>query len=187
MYLIVGLGNPGLKYHKTRHNVGYMVIDKLAKNLGVKISKKKYNGLIAETLINGERVVLLKPATYMNLSGDSVLMAKKYLNLENEKIVIIYDDIDLETAAIRIREKGGAGTHNGMRSIISKLGDGNFPRVRVGIGNRERIPLDSFVLGKFTRIEEKKMMNAIDEAVQAVTCLVENGVDVSMNRYNGNN
>ena len=150
MYIIVGLGNPGDKYEKTRHNVGFNVIDLLAKEYSIDVSKIKHKALIGEGRVGTEKVILVKPMTYMNLSGESVADICNYYNIDLENLIVIYDDIDLDVGKIRIRKKGSGGTHNGMRSIIKCLGSNEFPRVRVGISKpKNGQDLADFVLSRF--------------------------------------
>ena len=134
MYLIVGLGNPEADYDKTRHNMGFHVVNRLAKEYDIELSRNKFNGIFGTGIIEGEKVILLKPQTFMNSSGESIIEYKNFYKLKNENILIIYDDIDLEPGAVRIRKKGGPGTHNGMKSVVHFLNTDEFPRVRVGIG-----------------------------------------------------
>ena len=155
MYIIVGLGNPGDKYEKTRHNVGFNVIDLLAKEYSIDVSKLKHKALIGEGRVGTEKVILVKPMTYMNLSGESVVDICNYYNVDLENVIVIYDDIDLDVGKIRIRKKGSGGTHNGMRSIIKCLGSNEFPRVRVGISKpKNGQDLADFVLSRFAKEDE---------------------------------
>ena len=160
MYLIVGLGNPETEYDNTRHNMGFHVINRLAEEYQIEIKKAKFKGLVGDGIIEGKKVILLKPQTYMNLSGESILEVKKFYKLELENIIVIYDDIDIEPGKIRIRKKGSPGTHNGMKSVVHYLTSEDFIRVRVGIGKPEpEIDLISHVIGNIP--EEEKKLNHI--------------------------
>lgn len=186
MYVVVGLGNPGKQYDKTRHNVGFDVIDILAKDNNIQINKIKHKAVIGEGRIGTEKVILVKPQTFMNLSGQSLLDIYSFYKLDPENIIVIYDDIDLDVGKIRIRKKGSAGTHNGMRSIIYNLKFDDFKRIRVGVSRPQNgQDLASFVLSKF----KKEEMDSLDESLQrsayAVEAIVKEGIDVSMNKYNG--
>ena len=168
-YLIFGLGNPGDKYKKTRHNCGYMAIDVLAEKLGADFAKKKFNSEYASIKKDGIKVVLVKPLTYMNNSGEAVSAFKRYFQADNEHIIVIYDDIDLPSGNIRVRKSGSAGTHNGMRSIVAALGAENFPRVRVGIGRPpEKLDLADYVLGNFTENMDASFEQAAEEALKLI-------------------
>ena len=186
MYIVVGLGNPGKQYENTRHNVGFNVIDLLAKSNNIEVNKIKHKAIIGEGRIATEKVILVKPQTYMNLSGQTVVDIFQFYKVEPENIIVIYDDIDLETGKIRIRKKGSAGTHNGMRSIIQLLGLDNFPRIRVGVSRPENgQDLASFVLSKFRNEELDAIDDSLEKAALAVEAIVKEGIDKSMNKYNG--
>ena len=187
MYLIVGLGNPGLKYRSTRHNVGFTAIDALAKRQGLRFTKKRFRGVTAEGTIGSEKVILLKPHTYMNLSGDAVAEAAKFYHLSPEKIIVFYDDIDLDLGRLRIKASGSAGTHNGMRSIIARLTRQDFPRIRIGIGkNPPYMDLATYVLSKLTKDQKKLIEEACERAAEAAEMIVKNGsADAAMSKYNG--
>lgn len=185
LYIIVGLGNPGDKYEKTRHNVGFNVIDLLAKEYSIDVSKLKHKALIGEGRVGTEKVILVKPMTYMNLSGESVVDICNYYNVDLENVIVIYDDIDLDVGKIRIRKKGSGGTHNGMRSIIKCLGSNEFPRVRVGISKpKNGQDLADFVLSRFSKEDEKSLQESFENSVAAVDCAIRNDLDLAMNRYN---
>lgn len=185
LYIIVGLGNPGDKYEKTRHNVGFNVIDLLAKEYSIDVSKIKHKALIGEGRVGTEKVILVKPMTYMNLSGESVADICNYYNIDLENLIVIYDDIDLDVGKIRIRKKGSGGTHNGMRSIIKCLGSNEFPRVRVGISKpKNGQDLADFVLSRFSKEDEKSLQESFENSVAAVDCAIRNDLDLAMNRYN---
>lgn len=186
MYLVVGLGNPDKEYENTRHNMGFNVIDKIAKDCDIKISQSKFKGLYTIETIKNEKVILLKPQTYMNLSGDSIIEYKKFYKIPNENIIVIYDDIDLAPGTIRIRKKGGPGTHNGMKSVVQKLQTENFIRVRVGIGQPEhKGDLINYVIKPITTEEKENLQNGIDNATKAVLSIIEEGIDIAMNKFNG--
>ncbi|KRQ86688.1 Peptidyl-tRNA hydrolase [Caloramator mitchellensis] len=183
MFLIVGLGNPGRDYEHTRHNVGFDAIDKLAEKLDVNVSKIKFKGLYGETFFNGEKIILLKPSTFMNLSGESLIEAASFFNIPEEKIIVIYDDVDIDVGRIRIRPSGSDGGHNGMKNIIYHLQSINFPRIRIGIGKPKK-DMVNHVLGRFTKDEQEIMDKIIDIAADAAIEIVKNGVQSSMNKYN---
>lgn len=185
LYIIVGLGNPGDKYEKTRHNVGFNVIDLLAKEYSIDVSKLKHKALMGEGRVGTEKVILVKPMTYMNLSGESVVDICNYYNVDLENVIVIYDDIDLDVGKIRIRKKGSGGTHNGMRSIIKCLGSNEFPRVRVGISKpKNGQDLADFVLSRFAKEDEKSLNESFENAVAAIDCAIRQDLDLAMNRYN---
>ena len=187
MYLVVGLGNPDKKYLNTMHNMGFMAIDKVANSLGVNFNKKEFKGVTCQTAINGQKVVLLKPYTYMNLSGSSVVEAVNFYKIPLKNIIVIYDDIDLNKGALRIREKGSAGTHNGMRDIVEKLNSGDFARVRVGIKPTNFLgALKDYVLSQVTKDDKDLIDSALLKASDAAIDFV-NGVSMQsiMQKYNG--
>ncbi len=187
MYIIVGLGNPGREYHMTRHNIGFEVIDYLASQYRVKVNKIKFKGLCGECNIAGEKVILLKPQTYMNLSGNSVREICEYYKAAPEDVMVICDDIALETGKLRIRQKGGAGGHNGLKSIIYNLQSEEFIRLRMGVGapSNEGYDLADFVLGKFTKADIPLMETAISRVINAIEDIVKEGTPYAMNKYNG--
>ena len=184
MYIIIGLGNPGKKYESTRHNIGFEVLDYMAREFDMPIVKSKFKALIAEGRIKGEKVILVKPQTFMNLSGESVMSIVKYYDLDLENVIVVYDDIDTELGKIRIRKKGSGGTHNGMRNIISLLGKDNFPRVRVGIGQPVNKPLVDYVLERFTKTEIGYMEDAVINASKSILTILKEDVDKAMNEFN---
>ena len=186
MLAIVGLGNPGEKYEHTRHNVGYDVISIIAAKLDTPIKKLKFQGTIGETIYKGEKLVLIKPQTYMNLSGLTVQEAMSWYKLEPKDVLILVDDIDLPFGQVRLRAKGGPGTHNGLRHIVQCTGSGDFPRVRVGMGAPPPAwDLADWVLSKSQTEEERKIAyDAYLTAADAALCWAENGIDVAMNRFN---
>ena len=186
MYLIAGLGNPGREYENTKHNIGFITVDHLASTHEIKVKKIKHKALTGEGFISGEKVMLLKPQTYMNLSGESIKNAVDYYDIDPADLIIIYDDVDIPMGSLRIRKKGSAGTHNGMRSVIRLLGFDDFPRIRIGIGaDRGEIPLANYVLGGFKDKDEVKLMEAaVINAASAIEELLNNGIDHAMQKYN---
>lgn len=183
MYVIVGLGNPGKKYENTRHNIGFITLDYLAEQHDIKVNKIKHKALVGEGRISGQKVLLVKPQTYMNLSGDSVREVMDYYKVDIEDLIVIYDDIDLPAGTVRIRKKGSAGTHNGMRNIVQHLGQ-DFPRIRMGIGNERKGDLVDFVLGGFSKEDKEILEPAVERAARAVECYVDEGIEKAMNKYN---
>ena len=184
MHLIVGLGNPGAQYENTRHNIGFKVIDNIAKEYNIEINRQKFKGVYGEGFINGEKVILLKPTTYMNLSGESIREVVDFYKLTCEDIVVIYDDISLDVGRLRIREKGSAGGHNGIKSIIAHLGTDVFPRIKVGVG-QPNVDLVNYVLGKFTDEEMEVLSESIDASTKAVSEIIKYDVNTAMNKFNG--
>ena len=185
MYLIVGLGNPGSKYEKTRHNVGFVTVDVLAGRLGIKVNKLKFKSLIGEGNIGSEKVVLIKPQTYMNLSGEAVMQAINFYKPDHDKIFVIYDDIDLDVGRLRIRKKGSGGTHNGMKNIIYLTGFDDFPRFRIGVSKpKNGQDLASFVTSGFNKDEIKPLCEAIDNTADAIVLAIKEDIDKAMNKYN---
>lgn len=184
MYMIVGLGNPGLRYRKTPHNAGFMAIDALAKKLGVRFSKKQCQGQLAEVNLVGKKVLLVKPQTYMNRSGDCVRELAAYYKIEPVNIIVIYDDKDLDLGKLRIRVKGSAGSHNGMKSITQSLKTEAFPRVRFGIGTPpEGIQLMTHVLHKLTKQEYATYQQMAQMAADAAEEIVKNGLEFAQQKY----
>lgn len=185
MFVIVGLGNPGKKYEKTRHNMGFLAIDKLAEKHDIKVNKLKHKALTGDGFIFGQKALLVKPQTYMNLSGESVREIVSYYDIDLEDLIVIYDDFDLEIGTIRIRKKGSAGSHNGMKSIIGQIQSKDFPRIRIGIGKSGGgAEWKDFVLGKTSKQDEKLIEDAVDRAADAAGCILEKGIDKAMNEYN---
>ena len=185
MYLIVGLGNPEEEYSNTRHNMGFDVINKLAKKYEIDINRTKFNAIYGNGIIEGEKVILIKPQTYMNLSGQSVKEFLNFYKIQIEELIVVYDDMDVEKSDIKIRKKGGPGSHNGMKSVVYELKNEDFPRVRVGIGKpmyaEEKI---NYVIGKLTKEEATLLETGVDKAVVAVKEILKSGIDIAMNRYN---
>lgn len=185
MYLIVGLGNPEIEYANTRHNMGFDAINHLSKKLNINVTKEKFKGLYGDAMLNGEKVILLKPQTYMNLSGESIIQFKQFYKIPPENIIVIYDDIDVDVGKIKIRKKGGPGSHNGMKSVVEKLQSENFPRIRVGIGKPIlKEMMIGYVLEKLNG-EEKEILNESTKiAANAVYDIITCGMDKAMNKYN---
>lgn len=187
MKIIAGLGNPTKEYEGTRHNIGFSVIDKLADKYNISMSEKKHKAICGKGMIEGEKVILLKPQTYMNLSGESVADAVNFYKVDPEEdVIIIYDDIDLDVGKLRIRAKGSAGGHNGMKNIIAHLGTQVFPRIRVGVGAKPKDwDLADYVLGRFPKEELPEIEAGRETACEAVKIIVSQGVEAAMNRING--
>ena len=184
-FLIVGLGNPGRKYRDNRHNIGFMVINRLSERLDIAISRAQQKALIGDGRLNGNRVYLAKPQTYMNRSGDSVGAISKYFRVPMSRLLVIYDEIDLPLATLRLREQGGSGGHNGMKSIISHLGQ-DFPRLRIGVGRPPgHMEPAAYVLRDFDASERVVVEEAIEEASSAIETFVLVGLEAAMTRYNG--
>lgn len=181
--LVVGLGNPGAQYRGTRHNVGFDVIDALAKRHGISVRRRMGQALVGEGLINGVSVILAKPLTFMNLSGEAVRYIAERQRLEAGQILVVYDDMALDLGRLRIRGSGSDGGHKGMKSIIAALGTQQFPRLRIGIGSAERDAV-AHVLSRFRRNERPVINEAIIRAVDAVECVISNGVEAAMSEYN---
>lgn len=185
MYLIVGLGNPEPDYNRTRHNMGFDVINKIAKKYEIDISKNKFNGLYGNGIIEGEKVILLKPQTFMNLSGQCIKPFADFYKIPIENVLIIYDDMDVEIGKIKIRKQGGPGTHNGAKSVVHELTSEGFPRIRVGIGK----PVDEYdavdyVIGKIDDKTYEKLEEGIEKAAEAASEYLKNGIDIAMNKFN---
>lgn len=185
MYIIAGLGNPTREYMETRHNAGFSVIDVLAKQLNISVDERKHKALIGKGRWEGMRVILAKPQTFMNLSGESVRAMADFYKVEPKQLIVIYDDISLPPGQLRIRLKGSAGGHNGIKSIISHLGTMEFPRVKVGVGEKPRgMDLADYVLGRFSGKEKEIMEQAYQDACAAVLAMMDEGPDAAMNRFN---
>lgn len=185
MYLIAGLGNPTKEYDKTRHNVGFSVIDVLADRYRIDISEKKHKALCGRGVIEGQKVLLLKPQTFMNLSGESIRAAADYYKIEPEEMIVIYDDISLDPGQLRIRLKGSAGGHNGIKNIIANLGTQDFPRIKVGVGAKPpRMDLADYVLSRFGAGEQKLMEEAFGEVAEAAVMMMTDGAERAMNHFN---
>ena len=186
-WLLVGLGNPGDKYDNTRHNVGFAAIDQLAEELRVPVQKLKYRALTQTVELGGAKVLLMKPVTYMNLSGEAVGEAARFYKIPADHVLVISDDVSLPIGKLRIRKGGSAGGHNGLKNIIQHLGTDQFPRVKVGVGEKPHPDYDmaDWVLSKFTGEDLKAITAAIDKAAQAAACLIAEGPDKAMNKFNG--
>lgn len=185
MIIIAGLGNPGDKYAGTRHNMGFGVIDELAERHRISMNSVKLKGLVGSGIIGGQKVLLVKPQTYMNCSGECVRPLADYYKVPVEDIIIIYDDISLDVGQIRVRGKGSAGGHNGMKSLIQHLGSSDFPRIRVGVGDKPaQMDLADYVLGRFPKEELEDVRLSLKTGADAVESMIENGVDATMNKYN---
>lgn len=187
MYLIAGLGNPTKEYEKTRHNMGFDCLDILADKLGVKFKESKFGAMVAKGMYKGEQVLLVKPLTYMNLSGNAIAPLAKYYKVDTKNaLLVVYDDTDLDIGKIRIRKKGSAGGHNGMKSIIANLGHEEFGRIRVGIGKRPGyMEMVDFVLGRFSAADRKLVDESLEKGAEAALEAVASGLDKAMNMYNG--
>jgi PTH1 family peptidyl-tRNA hydrolase len=186
LYIIAGLGNPGLKYSNTRHNVGFDTIDLLAYKHDIKVTKVKHKALVGEGKIGGKRVLLVKPQTFMNLSGESIREILEWFKVPSSRVIIIYDDIDLAIGKFRLRAKGSSGTHNGMKSIIYQIQTDDFPRIRIGIDKPPaNWDLADYVLGRFGTEERKIINESITNAAEAAAVIVEQGIEKAMNLYNG--
>ena len=186
MYLIAGLGNPTREYEKTRHNVGFDTIDVLADRINTDVAERKFKGLYGKGMLGGEKVILLKPQTFMNLSGESVRAAADFYKIPPDHIIVIYDDISLDVGHLRIRIKGSAGGHNGIKNIIAHLGTQEFPRIKIGVGGKPpRMDLADYVLSRFPAEERKIMETAFRDAAEAAGVLIAEGPDAAMNRFNG--
>ena len=186
MYIIAGLGNPTREYDKTRHNAGFSVIDVLADRHNIDVSEKKHKALCGKGMIEGEKVILVKPQTYMNLSGESIREVMDYYKLDpSEELIVIYDDISLNPGQLRIRLKGSAGGHNGIKNIIAQLGTQEFPRIKVGVGAKPpKMDLADYVLGHFSKEEQEQMEEGYEHAVCAVKEIVTGNIEAAMNEYN---
>ena len=186
-WLIVGLGNPGREYEKTRHNAGFRALDILAGQLGCKVDKLKFQGLYGQTNYQGTKIFLLKPQTYMNLSGRSVLQLSAYFNIPPQRIIVMFDDISLEPGRLRIRADGSAGGHNGIKSIIAEVGSQAFPRVKIGVGGKAHPEQDlaDHVLSGFAANEEKALAVSLKNAADAALAIIDRGVPEAANRFNG--
>ena len=186
-WLIVGLGNPGKDYERTRHNCGFRAVDLLAEKLGCKIDKGKFQGLYGQVLYDGRKVMLLKPQTYMNLSGRSVLQLSSYFSIPPQRIIVLFDDISLPPGRLRIRADGSAGGHNGIKSIIAELGSQDFPRIKIGVGGKAHPEQDlaDHVLSTFSSLEEKALAVSLKNAADAALAIIDHGVPEAANKYNG--
>lgn len=186
MYVIAGLGNPKKEYENTRHNIGFTVIDMLAERHGIRLNELKHKGLLGRGFINGEKVILVKPLTYMNLSGECIREVLDYYKVDaKENLIVLHDDISLEPGTVRIRKKGSAGGHNGLKNIILHLGHDTFQRVKIGVGGKpEGYDLADYVLGHFSKQEKELMEQVAGQVCDAVEVMMKDGPDAAMNRFN---
>ena len=185
MYYIVGLGNPGIQYENTRHNAGFIAIDYLARKYSIDVRKIKFKSLIGQGVISGHKVMLVKPQTYMNNSGEAIREIYKYFDFDHDKLIVIYDDIDIDFGSIRIRKKGSAGTHNGMKSIIYNLEFDDFPRIKVAVGKKPSyMDLANFVLSGFSKQEVKIIEDEVKLASDGIEMILEEGIEKTMSMFN---
>lgn len=185
MYLIVGLGNPGKEYENTRHNMGFKVLNKLSEKYNIPITKSKFNGKYGTGTIENEKVILLEPQTYINLSGESIKPMLDFYKVAPSNLLVIYDDIDVEPGKIKIRMKGGPGSHNGMKSVVNEVGTEEFPRVRVGIGQPIiKLAMIDYVIGYVPEEELKILNDGIEKAEEAIEEILKHGIDYAMNKFN---
>lgn len=185
-FIIAGLGNPGAKYEMTRHNAGFLAMDLLAIEDGFDIKKLKHHALVSDVTISGKRCLVMKPQTMMNNSGEAIAEAAKFYKIPNDRIIIVYDDISLDVGQTRIRRKGSAGGHNGIKSIIAHLGGEDFPRIKVGVGKKPNPEYDlvSWVLGRFPKEQESDLKSALENTAKAIRLIVHDEIDKAMNLYN---
>ena len=184
MKLIVGLGNPGKEYAGTRHNCGFMVIDRLASKLNVDVDQNKFKGLYAKVKYHGEDIILLKPQTYMNLSGESVNAVMNFFKIDKEDLLVIYDDLDMPVGKLRLRKTGSSGGHNGIKNIIAHLNSQDFKRIRVGIDRHKYMNVADYVLSRFSKVESEAIEQGIENAANAVLDYLDNDFNHAMNYYN---
>ena len=185
MYLICGLGNPGRLYEATRHNLGFLTIEILSKRFRIPVKKLKFKALYGEGQIGSEKVILVKPQTYMNLSGEALRPIVDYFKIPMDHLIVVYDDVDLALGRTRIRRSGSAGSHNGMRSVVYHLQRDDFPRVRIGLGSNGDIPLEKFVIGRWTDLESPELLKGVLRAADACETIVKDGIEEAMQKYNG--
>ncbi len=185
-WLIVCLGNPGNKYQNTRHNVGFLEADFISQKLNIKVDRLKFKSLCGDVMISGKRALILKPQTFMNLSGEAVLEASSFYKIPPEKILVIFDDVSLDVGKLRIRKKGSDGGHNGIKSIILQLGSDAFPRIKIGVGQKPHSDYDlsDWVLGQFAKEEQEGIFKALSDTFNAIELIVEDKAQEAMNRYN---
>ena len=184
-YIIVGLGNPGDKYEKTRHNAGFMFLDWMAAKCGFSINRSKYKSLCADATVAGKRVIIMKPQTFMNASGEAVIEAAKFYKIPAEKVIVISDDVTLDVARLRVRRKGSHGGHNGLKSIIAHLGSDAFPRIKIGVGKKPSPEYDlvDFVLGKFSKSDLDTLKSENDAIIASVELMLSGKIEEAMNKY----
>ena len=184
-FLVVGLGNPGSKYEYTRHNAGFMVLDYIAKILKIKINVSKFKSLFSAAKVGKEDVILLKPQTFMNVSGESVFECMQYYNISPERLIVIFDDVSLDIGTIRIRRSGSSGGHNGVKSIINLIGTDNFPRIKIGVGEKpDRWDLPSWVLSRFSESELNNVIYCAERSMSALELILKGKIDEAMNKFN---
>ena len=187
MFLIVGLGNPGEKYKKTRHNIGFEVVERIVADIGSNFSESKWKALVGKGEIDGQSVIFVKPQTFMNLSGEAVEPILSYYKVPLDNVIVIHDDLDLDCGRIKLCSKRGAGGHNGIKSLIQRLGGNDFNRIKIGIGRPpEEMPVDRYVLGRFTEEEYEDISSAINRAVDAVNLIVEKGLAAATQAIHSN-
>ena len=185
MFLIVGLGNPGVEYAATRHNIGFDMITYLSDKYNIPVNSREGKALVGKGILAGEKVMLAQPQTYMNLSGESIIQFVNYYKIDIENVIIIYDDIDIEPGIVKLRKKGGAGSHNGMKSVLEHLKSGNFVHIRVGTGKPEfKELIIQYVIGKLNTKEYEMLSPAIKKAAESVSEILNNGIDIAMNKFN---
>ena len=184
MKLVAGLGNPGRKYNDTRHNAGFMVVDRLADKYNIRLNREERKAVVAKERIKGEKVILAKPQTFMNESGVAIQQLADYYDLDIDDILVVYDDLDLDVGQLKIKPKGGHGGHNGIKSVINLLGAKNFARVRIGIGRPEYRSVRDYVLSKFSVEEEEEIEQSLQQGVKAVEYFLDDDLDQAMNKYN---
>lgn len=187
MKLIIGLGNPGKEYQNTKHNAGFMCLDYLCSKLNITLDKKKFNAEYYHGFINGEKVLIIKPLTYMNLSGESLIQFVSYFNVEHKDILVLYDDMDTEIGSIRIRTKGSSGRQNGLKNIINHLKSSDVARIRIGIGRNPKYNTVDYVLSKFSTEEQERLKEALEQASDAAIYFINNDIDKVMNIFNKKN
>ena len=184
MYIVVGLGNPGKEYENTRHNIGFMALDKLSEKLNIDITREKHKALVGKGEYKNESVMLVKPQTFMNLSGDAVVDAMNFYKEKPEKIIVIVDDIDLPVGKLRIRKNGSAGTHNGLKSIVANINSQEFIRVKVGVGQNRSMDLADYVLSNFSKEERNIIDESVEKAAEATLMIMEGKITEAMNKFN---
>ncbi|MBR6404739.1 MAG: aminoacyl-tRNA hydrolase [Lachnospiraceae bacterium] len=186
MVIIAGLGNPGRKYENTRHNAGFMALDALAESVGIRVNSRRFRALTGKGVIAGVPVLLMKPQTYMNLSGESIRAACDFFHVEPQDLIVFCDDVNFDPGILRIRKSGSAGGHNGLKNIIQQLGSQEFQRIRIGVGKQpEQMDLIDFVLSRFSEEEMKALREAANDAAEAAVVMLRDGTDAAMNRFNG--
>ena len=184
MFIVAGLGNPGVAYEKSRHNAGYMALDRVAEKLSIRVTKRGFSGVYGEGVRNGERILLIKPTTYMNLSGDCLQSVSHFYKVPSERVLVLFDDIELPVGTLRIRDHGSAGTHNGMRSVVACLGSENIPRIRIGVSDERKGDLKDYVLGKPGQEELSKLNDVYNDAADAVAMILDGRMGDAQTKYN---